>query len=93
MHYQIEITTRSTSAQKIKNKMKATKTLRSNGQPKGAWLYGIKKNGERYAKPSFYKLVGAERTSEDVKARMERNNPGSRFEIAENQEELNIRFV
>lgn len=62
--------------------MKATKTLRSNGQPKGAWLYGIKKNGERYAKPSFYELVGAER-----------NNPGSRFEIAENQEELNIRFA
>lgn len=69
--------------------MKATKTLRSNGQPKGAWLYGIKKNGERYAKPSFYEWVGAERNPEDVKARLERYNPGSRFEIAENQEELN----
>lgn len=75
------------------NKMKATKTTKSNGQPKGVWLYGIKKNGERYAKPAFYAWVGTERTPENVKARMERNNPGARFEIAENQEELNKRFA
>lgn len=73
--------------------MKANKTLNSNGQPKGAWLYGIKKNGERYAKPTFYTWVGTECTPEDVKVRMERNNLGARFEVAENQEELNRRFA
>lgn len=36
--------------------MKATKTTYSNGEPKGAWLYNIKKNGERYAKPDFLPL-------------------------------------
>ena len=70
--------------------MKATKTIKSNGQPKGAWLYGIKKNGERYAKPTFYAWLGTERTPEDVKARMERNN---RSPIPENQEQLNERFA
>lgn len=69
--------------------MKPTKTTYSNGQPKGVWLYSIKKNGERYAKPTFYRWYGMEQTPEDVKARMEKLNPEHRFEIAENQEELN----
>lgn len=73
--------------------MKATKTTYSNGEPKGAWLYNIKKNGERYAKPDFYRWIGMERTPEDVKARMERLNPGHHYEIAENQDELNNRYA
>lgn len=37
--------------------MRPTKTKNRNGQPKGAWLYGIKNNGERYAKPTFRRIL------------------------------------
>lgn len=69
--------------------MRPTKTRNRNGQPKGAWLYGIKNNGERYVKPAFYEFSGSENTPEDVKARMEKLNPGKTWEVAENQDELN----
>lgn len=69
--------------------MKPSKTRYGNGQPKGAWLYKVKTNGERHAHPDFYGFYGTEKTPEDVKARMEGLNPGKTWEVAENQKELN----
>ena len=46
--------------------MKTTKYVNSNGLPKGAFIYSIKKDGTRYAKPTFYRFVGFEKNAEDI---------------------------
>lgn len=67
--------------------MKSTKYINSKGFPKGAFIYHIKKNGERYKKPYFYQIYGSEKSAEDIIKRLEYLNPGQRFEKA-NFEEL-----
>lgn len=68
--------------------MRATKYINSKGFPKGAFIYNIKKDGTRYAKPTFIEFIGFETTAEDVAERMRKLNPNSMFEAAENQEKL-----
>lgn len=58
----------------------------------GVLVYSIKKNGERYAKPTFYKFSGYERTAEEVIGRLEKLNPGHKFEAADMYKEV-IRFT
>ncbi len=62
--------------------MKIAKYINSKGLPKGAFIYSIKKDGTRYAKPAFYKFVGFETNAEDIVQRLVKLNPGSKFEIA-----------
>lgn len=62
--------------------MRPTKHSFSNGQPKGAYIYSIKKDGSRYAKPTWIGFVGNEKTAEDIVARLEKNNTGKKYEIA-----------
>lgn len=62
--------------------MKATKYINSKGLPKGAFIYRIKKDGTKSARPAFYQFFGAEKTAEEVIARLIKLNPNSRFEIA-----------
>ena len=50
---------------------------------KGAYIYSVKKNGQRNAHPTWYEAYGGENTQEDVLARLQTLNPNSRFEIAE----------
>lgn len=50
---------------------------------KGAYIYSVKKNGQRYAHPAWYEARGNEQTQEDVLTRLQTLNPNSRFEIAE----------
>lgn len=45
----------------------------------GVYLYPVRKDGSKYAKPSFYKFYGDEKTAEDVIARLEKQNPGQKF--------------
>lgn len=66
--------------------MRATKHLNSKGLPKGAFIYSVRKDGTRYAKPTFVEFIGSERTAEDIAERMRALNPDSMFEAAENQE-------
>lgn len=68
--------------------MRATKYINSKGFPKGAFIYNIKKDETRHAKPTFIEFIGFETTAEDVAERMRRLNPNSMFEAAENQEKL-----
>lgn len=68
--------------------MRATKYINSKGFPKGAFIYIIKKDGKRYAKPTFIEFSGFETTAEEVAERMRKLNPNSKFEAAENQEQL-----
>lgn len=49
---------------------------------RGAYIYTLKKDGSRYANPSFIDASGMEKTQEDVLARMQRNNPNRGFELA-----------
>ena len=49
---------------------------------KGAYIYSVKKNGERYANPSFVEASGMEATQEDVLSRIQSLNPTKRFELA-----------
>ena len=49
---------------------------------RGAYIYNVKKNGERYANPSFVDARGMEATQEDVLSRMQSLNPNSCFELA-----------
>lgn len=72
--------------------MKATKYINSKGLPKGAFIYSIKKNGTRYAKPTFYEFNGAERSALEIVERLKKYNPNSNFEIADNQNELLAHF-
>lgn len=62
--------------------MKATKYTNSKGLSKGAFIYSIKKNGERYAQPTFYTFIGLEKSAEDILKRLEKYNPNCKFEIA-----------
>ena len=62
--------------------MKATKYINSKGLKKGAFIYRIKKDGTKSARPTFYQFFGAEKTAEEVIARLIKLNPNSRFEIA-----------
>lgn len=62
--------------------MKATKYINSKGLSKGAFIYRIKKDGTKSAHPTFYQFFGAEKTAEEVIARLIKLNPNSRFEIA-----------
>lgn len=48
----------------------------------GVYLYPIKKNGERYAKPNYYEYVGHEKCADDVIARLEGLNPGHKWVAA-----------
>ena len=66
--------------------MRATKHLNSKGLPKGAFIYSVRKDGTRYAKPTFVEFIGSERTAEDIAERMRALNADSMFEAAENQE-------
>lgn len=54
----------------------------ANKEKKGVYLYSIKKNGERYAKPTYYEYIGCEKCADDVIARFEGLNPGSKWEAA-----------
>ncbi|MDC2233516.1 hypothetical protein [Bacteroides thetaiotaomicron] len=62
--------------------MKSTKYINSKGLSKGAFIYSIKKNGERYSNPSFYNFIGSEKSAEDILKRLEKYNPNCKFEIA-----------
>lgn len=62
--------------------MKATKYINSKGLLKGAFIYRIKKDGTKSARPTFYQFFGAEKTAEKVIARLIKINPNSKFEIA-----------
>lgn len=59
--------------------MKPTKYTFSNGLPKGAFIYSVKKNGEPYAKPTWHEFVGTEKNAQDIIARLEELNPGKSF--------------
>lgn len=58
------------------------KCINSKGLPKGAFIYSIKKDGTRYAKPTFYKFFGFEKNADDVVRRLVMLNPERKFEIA-----------
>ena len=62
--------------------MKATKYINSKGFPKGAFIYSIKKNGERYKSPTFYEFIGSEKNAEDVIKRLESLNPNRKYDKA-----------
>lgn len=62
--------------------MEATKYINSKGFAKGAFIYNIKKDGSRYATPTFYNFVGSEKTAEDIIKRLEELNPNRKFEKA-----------
>lgn len=62
--------------------MKATRYINSKGLQKGAYIYKVKKNGERYAEPMFVQFIGSEMTAEEVAERMRRLNPDSKFVTA-----------
>lgn len=49
---------------------------------RGAYIYNLKKNGERYTHPSFVEVAGMEATQEDVLLRIQRLNPTKKFELA-----------
>ncbi|MCQ2105960.1 MAG: hypothetical protein MJZ26_09230 [Fibrobacter sp.] len=48
---------------------------------RGAWIYSVKKNGQRYAKPTWSQAHGNENSVEEIIERLERLNPGKRFEF------------
>ena len=58
--------------------MKATKYINSKGLPKGAFIYKIKKDGTKSARPTFHQFCGTEK----MIARLIKLNPNSKFEIA-----------
>ena len=58
------------------------KYINSKDFPTGAFIYSIKKDGTRYAKPTFYRFIGAEKNAEEIIQRLVKLNPGSKFEIA-----------
>lgn len=58
--------------------MKATKYINS----KGAFIYKIKKDGTKSARPTFHQFCGTEKTAEEMIARLIKLNPNSKFEIA-----------
>lgn len=62
--------------------MKAAGYINSKGLPKGAFIYSIKKNGERYANPTFYKFIGFEKCAEDIIERLKAYNPNNKYEKA-----------
>ena len=62
--------------------MKATKYINSKGLSKGAFIYSIKNNGERYTNPTFYTFIGSEKSVEDILKRLKAYNPNRKFEIA-----------
>lgn len=47
----------------------------------GCFIFPIKNNGERYAKPLFVPYVGLESSPADVVARLSSLNPGRSFEF------------
>lgn len=49
---------------------------------KFALIYSFRKNGERYANPTEYMALGNEKSQDDVLARLQKNNPTQKFEIA-----------
>lgn len=49
---------------------------------KVAVIYPLKNNGKRYATPMVIPAGGYEKTQEDVLARLQRNNPNRKYEIA-----------
>lgn len=49
---------------------------------KVAVIYPLKNNGKRYATPMVIPAGGYEKTQEDVLARIQRNNPNRKYEIA-----------
>lgn len=49
---------------------------------KVAVIYPLKNNGKRYANPMVIPAGGYEKTQEDVLARIQRNNPNRKYEIA-----------
>lgn len=49
---------------------------------KVAVIYPLKNNGKRYATPMVIPAGGYEKTQEDVLARLQRNNPNLKYEIA-----------
>ena len=49
---------------------------------KGAYIFTLKKNGERYAHPCWNQANPDETTQEEVLARIQRLNPKTRFELA-----------
>lgn len=58
----------------------SSRRVGTDNTPKnGVYLYSIRKDGSKYAKPSFYKFHGNEKTAEDVIARLEGLNPGKKF--------------
>lgn len=61
--------------------MRATKHFNSKGYAKGAFVYQVKKDGTRYAKPIFIEFVGSETTAEEIVARLKRLNPNSKYQL------------
>lgn len=49
---------------------------------KVAVIYPLKNNGKRYATPMVIQAGGYEKTQDDVLARIQRNNPNRKYEIA-----------
>lgn len=50
--------------------MKATKYINSKGLPKGAFIYRIKKDGTKSARPTFHQFCGTEKTAEEMIAKL-----------------------
>lgn len=48
---------------------------------KGCYVYSFKKDGSRCKNPSWVEAYGA-KNPEEVLARMLKNNPGKKFEVA-----------
>ena len=49
---------------------------------KGAYIFNLKKNGERYSNPCFVDACGMETEQEDVLLRIQSLNPTKKFELA-----------
>lgn len=49
---------------------------------KVACIYTVKKDGTKSKYPVYYDAYGSEQTQEDVLARLQKNNPNARFELA-----------
>ena len=50
--------------------MRPTKTRNRNGQPKGAWLYAIKNNGERFTTATYTVLLEEQELPESEQIRL-----------------------
>lgn len=58
------------------------KEFNSKGFSRGAYIFPIKKNGEKYSRPIFHTFIGSEKNAYDIIKRLEGLNPGMKYEKA-----------